>query len=744
MVETFFYLGCVDYVRPGTGHEFRFAKLDPLVRSTSDRSRWGDFVFRPVDEFPARGQVFWPDSPVGLEEGTYWQFTAIKNPNFNAEDRSEQYQIDTARQAIEIVDLRGRGDEAILRRLVTQVGIRTDPLPLSSHVLLHVDTEKWIGPVNIVTSQISGTWRISPDDNLTLMDCWRLPEGAANRVDLNGNRYFLAPFRDLGQHIGFVNWMSDVDLASGVLRRLRKIDRKALEALDTTYAVFEEYIAAVERAGLLGQDLVQELGRVERIRDIGEMIKRNKALLQVAVDTLLKSDTIRDELRDRKERFYRRLRRREQRKVENKFEQVRADLAETDELLEEGKREFQELKKRIEGKKVELDQAIQRYEDELTNRLRELAASPEKTFAEMVILRGLFGNGGTRAEQIELGANVGASITSAHVGEDYLMLGDSAEVLAAVVDRLNNIGFNPFLAIYLHIAFLAGAAPILAGSRAFEVLETYSSTVAGDRLLWIPVSASAFEPQELLGRFDPVTRRIIPHPGGLLAELTRIENDDLSVVALEGFNRAPIESYLLPLLGAHVDARMEHGGRKVPLFSPGLVDARDPFSGAAYVRWPGRTLLSMIPVAGAAVLPVSPEIWRYSVLIDTDRFRTKAIVPAGDGSGCEPSRVPAYQWASWQGSRQDVPLGAIEGFVQEIEQNFGSAARNTRDLIPRVYAAARACDVLHADAVRLILEVLILPSLHKDPAGIKQFLERNDFEIEDVDGILELVASIID
>lgn len=750
MVESFIYLGCVQYVRPVTGNEYRFAKVDPLVRSSPDRTRWGDPVYRPGDEFPARGQVFWNEPPVGLEEGTYWHFQVEQQPTFDGQDRSEKYQVDNPKRVIEVIDLQGRGDEATLRRLVTQEGIRTDPLPLSSRVLLHISPDRWIGPVDIVKLRVAGTWKIAPNENLSLINRLRLSEGAVNRVNLKGSRCVVAPSHDLGEHTGYVNWVSDVDLASGLLKRLRKVDRAAFEALNTTYAVFDGYIAAMQRAGLLGRDLEQELGRLERVREIRETVGRNDEILKAAVGSLLKSDTVRDELRDRKERFYHRLRRREQRRVEGDFSKVRAEIAEVDALITEGKREIQErgvqleeLEGELKAKEDELDRAVERYEQELTARLRELAESPEKAFAELAILRGLL-SADRRSAERNLGPNWGAPSNTLPLEESVPELSESTEVLAAVAGGLNEIGFSPFLGLYLHIAFLAGSIPILAGPRAFDILEVYSSVVAGGRTLWIPVSASAFEPQDLLGRFDPTTQRIVPHPGGLLAELTRAESGVLSVVALDGFNRAPVGSYLLPLLDAHTDVRAKQRRRRIPLFPPGLVDASDPYSGASHVGWPSRVLLSMIPVTGAAMLPVPPEVWRHAVLIDTDRFRTKRTSLVERGDCLDYSTVRTQQWTEWQSRRGDISVEPIEGLVQEMEQNLPSAARNARDLIPRLYAAARASDVGHSDSVRLVLEILIIPSLHKEASGLERLLETNGVEIKDVDGIIALATSITD
>lgn len=735
MAEERIYIGRVEYVRPIAGG-YRFAKVAPLLRSSQDRKRWEGAVTNPVEEFPARGQVFWHDAPLGLDAGSYWSFEPAEQPNFDGDERSEQYRVENVEPTIEIIDLRNLGSESDLRRLTTQEGIRTDPLPLTSKVLIRISEEVWVGPVEIRPSTANGTWRIAPDENLVSLDCRRLPDSSVQPVSLHGPRLILTPSHDLGRHSGYLNWTSDVDLAKGVLRRLRKLDRAAVEASGATDAIFQKYIAALQRAELLGKDLRQELGRAERVRELRDIVAGNTELLQEAVASLMKSDEVREELKFRKERVYRRIRARQQRRVQAELESNAAELHVVRSRVEEGIRELHDLEAKLEGKRTELDQTISRFEGELTRRLHELTAIPERAFAELAITRA-FVNPGVHTSTEGADRSDRSRIRAVSVEASTASLSDRSETMSAVAQSFQATEFSPFLGLYLHAAFLAGAVPVLTGPKAYGALMAYASAVAGGRLLWIPVPSSAFEPQDLLGRPDPTFRRIVPHPGGLLETLTLRAGEALSVIVLEGFNRAPVESYLMPLLEVHHDAGTARGGRTIPVFS-GEVDPGDPFQAYSRVQWRPEALLAMLPVAGTAVLPVPASFWRHAILIDTERFVSDEEPPTADGQ--KTSQVDPDRWVAWRAERHDST--GIREVLSELAGRFGSVVREVGDVTTRLYTAGRSCGMSHTAGLRFVFETALIPAFWEQAEEIESFVREAKIEIEDPSGVLAVAARI--
>jgi hypothetical protein len=203
----------------------------------------------------------------------------------------------------------------------------------------------------------------------------------------------------------------------------------------------------------------------------------------------------------------------------------------------------------------------------------------------------------------------------------------------------------------LHAAFVAGVTPVLIGERAYDLARLYASAAAGERLHWVPAGSSLMEPQDLLGRFNTSLGRIVPHPGGILdvirdATISR----ELHLVVLEGFNRAPVEAYLLPILEAASAARQGDTNRSIPVASASVLSDDDPYCELSRVVWPQNVLLACIPAHGSATLPVPVSAWHYLAVIDADdRERPVLSLPEGVttvGSTNAATEVTADVWCS--------------------------------------------------------------------------------------------------
>lgn len=77
--------------------------------------------------------------------------------------------------------------------------------------------------------------------------------------------------------------------------------------------------------------------------------------------------------------------------------------------------------------------------------------------------------------------------------------------------------------------------------------------------------------------------------------------------------RGPTESYLLPLLRL-----TRNHTASIPLFHPQAIDPSSPYRSEARVQWPANLLLAATVIEGPTTLPVSPDIWRDSILTAAD------------------------------------------------------------------------------------------------------------------------------
>ena len=233
----------------------------------------------------------------------------------------------------------------------------------------------------------------------------------------------------------------------------------------------------------------------------------------------------------------------------------------------------------------------------------------------------------------------------------------------------------------IHSAIRAGLLPVLAGPRALNALEAYARVTCGGRIFRLNVAPSFLEPGDLFGKLDPVRGVFLPHPAGLadVLEIAR-RSPGLALVVVEGANRAPTESYLLPVIQCAL------GKVNLKLFHPALISSEDTYRNLAEIQWPSNVLLSATIVEGPTTLPLSRNLWDTAVLIETDGETPKSsptpefaeLDPEGDlvvltGSPDEIAaehfdNIPGYESLREASERYLRALACFEGDEGQLGQ----------------------------------------------------------------------------
>jgi hypothetical protein len=323
--------------------------------------------------------------------------------------------------------------------------------------------------------------------------------------------------------------------------------------------------------------------------------------------------------------------------LDSSFEAQQAELARLGQDVDERQRRLTQLDEDLRSKQREIDETVASFDREVTLRLEEIARRPEAAFAENAILRAALLTASKPIRERSAAENLssfGIGVTVPQdASADYLK--DEEAVRREFARRTLTNRTSPYAALALHAALLAGTVPVVIGDKAFDLLGLYASVVANGRLHWIPAGSSLLEPQDLLGRFDSSLRRIVPHPAGLLDVIQDAKRTGrMHVVVLDGFNRAPVEAYLLPILEAAAAGRRDDPSRAIPLASPAILSSDDPYRESSKVVWPPSVLLACIPAHGTATLPVPLDVWRRLTVIDADdRERPALPLPAEAASG---------------------------------------------------------------------------------------------------------------
>ena len=291
---------------------------------------------------------------------------------------------------------------------------------------------------------------------------------------------------------------------------------------------------------------------------------------------------------------------------------------------------------------------------------RVLAAidRPLDLLAEVSVLRPFLGNSGASRAAGGTSTSPSSKVDWSRTrGEDVK---DKAALRRVLTSVARARGVDPVLLLQVHAAVVARLMPITLGPGALAALTAYAHAVCAGRVLIVHVSPGAIQPHDLYE---------VPGGGLLAAASAAKEVNGLSLVVLEGANRAPLEGALVPLL---------------QLTELGL----SPLATAGGLR------LTASLVAGATTVPVTPQVWSHAAAIYPDPSTPSASnTAAGEVALTSDLLLPA-----------DEPADVIEALLD--------AWPDCRELRPAMSRFGSALARLYDDAPRVsdaLLQGLVLP-----------------------------------
>lgn len=717
------YLGVVKWVSENDKN-YRHAIVEPLAESSEDRKRWIEHIENAVVQFPARGYVYWHNAPNGLTEGDIRQFEVEDHPHYKGELDRDALQVSNPKAVVEIIDLRKIGPESDIRTLLTTTGIFLKDRPLDGPCILWVRDEKWVGPVYLVPAKETGFWVLSSEQNLESIKHWKIPLDAIQRMELNGTRYLLAPnHNNLGQPSGFVNWQFDKVLAKRVLDHLRKHDRKTAEALKISKDIFRMYLDKIEQAGLVGANLAQELAFHERIGEILGVISKNEELLDEAASICFDAGPVKEKLEKKVEEEYRKKLTEAETRVDENLADRKNELENILGTLSEKRGELALVEEQIGALDDKLKERTAGFEEELEEKLRDLAEKPERLFAEMAIVNALVRKGGPTRSKPRPAVQRQTAADSVQITEE------SSAFMGALSTRLLALRISPVVGQELHSSLLAGMVPVLIGPEAFDVVSSYAACVSGGTLHWIPVGGSLYEPSDLLARFDPISRCLVPHPGGLL-DLLLDKSDAMHVVVLDGFNRAAVEGYLSPLMQSAQDVARERKPRSIPVAPLGYTSEDDMYAGVSHIAWNGNVLLVLCPCTGASTLPLPEEFWAHGAVIYAGN-PAPVDVTQEIGSISRTTRVPAAVWKAWlEGAKEKrTPLEML----RKLPKEAGALPPIALGNVERIYGSGMSLGLKPERALEQAVKTSLFPYLVASEGPVDAWFQHLGLTLNEVD-----------
>ena len=710
------YLGRVKWI-----HE-RHATLEPLVKSCDKGVDWETRIDNVTEEFPSRGCVHWYAHPRELKEGDLLQFDVKLQPYYDESPDRDKYEVLTHKWATEVIDIRDVGSERGIRSLLANQGVPLDITPMGNRCILRIQGEKWVGPIHLVRRNRTSSWVFAPEQDLKSIRCWGIPQEQIQKVEWEGTRYLLPPKHEKpGRHIGFISWEANEVLAKQVLNKLLKQDRKTAEALNITKEVFKKYIETIERAGLLDQELTY----CERIREILDVILVNEELLDEAARACFAMSPVKKKMEEKATEEYQKILDGSEARLNKDLAVKREELSALIRTLSDKEKELSSADKRNQALDAKLDKRVSEFDSELETKLRGLSEKPEKFFAEMAVAKALISHASPNLNKPRVPAKK-------HIGSVDMsipIIEESKKFIGDLSKRFLDSQISPSVGYTLHSVLLAGLVPVLIGPEAYEAVSLYADCVSGGVFHWIPVGGSLFEPSDLLAKFDPNSRCLIPHPGGLI-DLLLDESDNVHVVVLEGFNRAAVDGYLIPLLQSRQDLTLGRKPRAIPLAPPGFACEEDAYAGVSSIAWSHNVLLILCPSIGVSTLPVPKELWTFCTVLDLNKSAVACDIRETESS-CQAWKVPATAWKAWSNDiiNSSKPLDELRKPPQAAGELPSVVLRYAENL----YWTGVALGLNTPNALRQVLDTVLYPYLIGAERAVDAWSQHLGIEVSDGD-----------
>lgn len=580
-------LGIVDWTNVDRAGK-PIAGLIPLFETT--KTPWRKIN---ANEFPAEGQVFWFRAEGKKDELVY----------FNVEDNDDEryeFKVSDHHVAIEVRDFRKLGSPEVVRRSLIS-GLKWVGL-VPGRQLVWCAGDLIVGPIKLVPNA-SGLFTFDYAQKHEI-PCYVKKEVEVAEVPSKPfKRFVLAEDCPLVAS-SYVDWDEDNLVVKRAIKwavERSSQDNSAISLTQTQIRAASDYLT---KSGGDAKLRLQQY-RLERALKVFADVHLADAAAATAVEELQRLPKIAQQLAQLRETVSSETQKvvgeSLKREVEA-LENARHERA----VIEADTKAAQESFENVRAQKLE---AVKELETEVNNRISEILDKPSELLADVAILNTVFQRP-SRELVTQRPATLAQPISWPTTAQ---LITEFKEFRKVLVKSSRAEGVSPDALTRIHAAIKARLMPLVVGPRALRALHAYARVTCGGRIFRIHATPSLFEPSDIFGKIDVPTSRFIPHTAGLIDIFKSAEkNEGLALVVIDGANRAPMESYLLPLLSCALTSS------PLRIFHPSAVNPDDTYRDCFNLRWPRNLLLSATLVEGATTLPVTPDIWTSAIAVETD------------------------------------------------------------------------------------------------------------------------------
>lgn len=580
-------------------YEDRIAWIRPLAAKTNHS--W-EAITSPELEFPTRGSIFWPHA-TGARENALIRFHAKEN-EIKMGGPDEYMAIDS-QLVFEVIDLRAVGDcEQV--RLALSYGIELPNLA-SPKYLIRCAGDLVVGPIALV---VDGTGKATLEkNNRARIPCYQLLEDAFLEITFEGEtRTILAGALPPAPY-SYVDWDDDrpvmrraIEAAAKLKGNGPNLPRHLIEDATAQLTQFGADVTArleiyrLKRAKHLAADTQNVVSLASEIftglRDHPSVVQEVQKFVQAQ----------RDEIRSTIER--------EHLAEQEALTTLRKQRKETEEALQSASQQLEKTEARLKEQASGIETA-------LVGRIDQVLGNVPALLADVALLKPFLEshpsqNRGTSPSGTGIPTPGDRAALNLEWPSAALKIAEIKELRTRIIRALRSLGVQTTAYQPIHAAFATGLVPIVSGARALEALEAYAHIICADRILVVEVTSAIADAQDLFGKLED--RAFIPHPAGLIDVVRAArKNEGPFLVVLDGVNRGPTESYLLPLIRL-----VRNRAASIPLFHSQAIDPSDPYQSEARVQWPPNLLLAATVIEGPTTLPVALDVWNESILAVAD------------------------------------------------------------------------------------------------------------------------------
>jgi len=612
-------------------YEEPIAFVRPLIESKG--GAWEE-VRDPEQEFPERGQVFWPKA-TNAEKGNLFHFRA--KANGIRKEGGDDFMLVEPRPVFEVLDLRWVGDCEQVRRALSS-GIQIPSLP-PSKLVIWCKGGLLVGPIQLAIG--SGGLATLEGSNRARISCFQFSDADIQQFAFEGITRSIITKPSLGPPQSFVDWDDD----RAALKRALDyaVKHSAHRSLEGPKQLIEEALKSLTKNGSSADNLL-EVYRLTRSRSLATDVTQLDSYAAEVIAALRKHPKVIAEFEQLKvaERAAART------DASDALASERKQLADLQEERTAVARELRDAQISLAETETLVRDQTRDIEGKIRSRIAEVLSDTPALLANVSLLKPFLG--GTHKSESSVETSVAPWKRCATKISDFKGL------RAKVIPSLKAMGVPTTAYQPIHAALAGGLLPVVAGSRALEALLAYAHVATGGRSLVIQATSAFGDVQDLFGRV--VERHFIPQAAGLIDVVrAATKSEGLFLVILEGINRGATESYLLPLVKSALRRTVE-----ISLFHPSAVESTDPYKTSARIEWPKNVLLAATLIEGPTTLPVAPDLWSDGVLIQVDLEGTGGVAT---GLGNETSEIdhlsallgttPSFDNSEWI---QEVAVGA--------------------------------------------------------------------------------------